>query len=587
MYMGFLRIHRRRKLAIIIAMMLATSTTPAFADDTKQPRKILSGWIPYYAMKTALPATMNNLDLIQEVMPFWYSLNYNGAQKKVVITDLYQPANPSVPIAQPLSILRGANLRIIPTLTDGTDKLVLAKQLSLDSARSTLVQDITTMVLTNGYDGIDLDFEGFAFTDGNTTWASTAPSWIAFVKELSAQLHAQKKLLSITSPVVFNPSEKQKGYTVYSWAQIAPYIDRLRIMGYDYSLASAGPIGPASWVERSIQYAITIIPASKVFLGVPGYGRDWVTKVDGICPANVASAIKVGAKPAAFVLRDAAALAQTYNAVPTYNDTYKEVTFSYQKVYNGETGAGLATSCTASRTVWYHDARSFNVRAQMVGKYRLGGISEWTLGMEDAPTLQTIREVALSIAPDKVVASINVDKTQVGFGGISTVSGTFTLPDKSPVPGLNVWLEMQGKDEKWRQVYQGTTGIDGSWSFPLVLGASTSIHLYSEGTWEKSEAFSSDVPITIYRQLSVSAPTSVLNGRPWTISGVVFPRAAGAQVQLLQGKKVVATTTTDAQGTYSFALPASVRGIFQYQVSVLADAQWAQVSSAPFTVITR
>ena len=582
---------RKSLLFILIAMLASTLTQPIHAEELKQPRKIITGWIPYYSMKTSLPSTLDNLDLIQEVMPFWYSLNYSGAQKKIVITDLYKPANPSVPISQPLTSLRSAGLRIIPTISDGTDTLVLAKQLANASARTQLVADISTFVVTNGFDGIDLDLENFAFKDGNTSWATTAPLWVAFVKELSASLRAQKKLLSVTSPVVFFPTDKQKGYTVYSWQQIAPFIDRLRIMAYDYSLAKPGPIGPLSWAERSLQYAVSVIPASKVFLGVPAYGRDWVTAVEGVCPANVASVIKVGAKPAAFVQRDALSLAQTYGVEPTFDEKFGEVTFTYKKVYNGETSAGLATSCTATRTVWYHDSRSFTLRAQMVGKYRLGGIAQWTIGMEDMATSGAVREVARSIAPDKVNAVINVDKNALNYGELFTVSGTFTLPDKSPVSGLNVWLETQGSDESWKKVYKGTTTSDGTWSFPLVLAKSTDIRLSSEGSWERSEALSSDIALTVIRRLSLSAPASVSRGSTLTITGTVFPRAAGAQVQLQSpsGKayKSVATAITDAQGNFMVSTPATNRGIAQYQVVVVADVQWAQVSSAPFAIVIR
>lgn len=576
---------------ILIATLISALTQPIHAEELKQPRKIVTGWIPYYSMKTSLPSTLNNLDLIQEVMPFWYSLNYNGAQKKVVITDLYKPANPSVPISQPLTSLRNAGLRIIPTISDGTDTLVLAKQLANASARAQLVADISSFVATNGFDGIDLDLENFAFKDGNTSWATTAPLWVAFVKELSTALRVQKKLLSVTSPVVFFPTDKQKGYTVYSWQQIAPFIDRLRIMAYDYSLAKPGPIGPLSWAERSLQYAITVIPASKVFLGVPAYGRDWVTAVEGVCPANVASVIKVGAKAAAFVQRDALSLAQTYGVTPTFDEKFGEVTFTYKKVYNGETAAGLATSCTATRTVWYHDSRSFTLRAQLVGKYRLGGMAQWTIGMEDMATSGAVRDVARSIAPDKVNALINVDKNALNYGELFTVSGAFTLPDKSPVSGLTVWLETQGSDESWKKVYQGITTADGTWSFPLVLGKSTDIRLSSEGSWERSEALSTDIALTVIRKLSVDAPPSVSRGSDVTITGTVYPRAAGAQVQLQvpSGKayKSVATALTDAQGNFTMTTPATSRGIVQYQVVVIGDAQWAQVSSASFAIVVR
>ena len=164
------------------------------------PRKILTGWIPYYSMKTALPDALNNSDLIKEVMPFWYTLKFDAKAKAAAVSDLYAPANPSVPITEPLTALHNAGYSIIPTITDGTDKLVLAGLLKSPTSRAQIITSILALVTTNNYDGIDLDFEGFAFVDGNTTWASTAPSWIAFVKELSTALHAQNKLLSISTP---------------------------------------------------------------------------------------------------------------------------------------------------------------------------------------------------------------------------------------------------------------------------------------------------------------------------------------------------------------------------------------------------
>ncbi|MTB15806.1 MAG: hypothetical protein F2927_03410, partial [Actinobacteria bacterium] len=139
------------------------------ADDLVA-RKIYTGWIPYYAMKTALPAAVANGDLIKEVMPFWYTL-----KSESVITDLYTPANPSVPMANPLASMRDSGFAIIPTITDGTSKLALAKIIANSKTRTTLVATITKLVVTNNFHGIDLDFEGFAFVDGNATWPSTQP----------------------------------------------------------------------------------------------------------------------------------------------------------------------------------------------------------------------------------------------------------------------------------------------------------------------------------------------------------------------------------------------------------------------------
>jgi hypothetical protein len=166
------------------AVLLPSISAPASADNP--PRKILSGWIPYYSIKTSLPAAINNSDLIKEVMPFWYTLKFNGKTQSTVVTDLYSPANPSVPMAQTVGALRNAGISLIPTITDGTDKDVLAGLLAKPAARTQIVQAITNMVLTNNFDGVDLDFEGFAFVDSNKTWPKTAPLWTALVKDRSS-----------------------------------------------------------------------------------------------------------------------------------------------------------------------------------------------------------------------------------------------------------------------------------------------------------------------------------------------------------------------------------------------------------------
>jgi len=228
-----------RKFLPIVSLVLvfATLLSPVAQAADNPPRKILTGWIPYYSMKTSLPDVLNNADLIKEVMPFWYTLKFDGKAKAAVVSDLYAPGNPSVPISEPLTALRNAGFSIIPTITDGTDKLVLAGLLKSPTARAQIITAILNLITANSYDGIDLDFEGFAFVDGNTTWATTAPSWISFIKELSTALHAQNKLLSISTPYVLNPNDAQKGYFVYSWAAVASSIDKLRIMTYDYSVS--------------------------------------------------------------------------------------------------------------------------------------------------------------------------------------------------------------------------------------------------------------------------------------------------------------------------------------------------------------
>jgi spore germination protein YaaH len=578
-------------LSILLAILLIISPLQQMqsAEAANPPRKILTGWLPYYSMKTYLPAVLTNADLIKEIMPFWYTLKYDGKTKKPVVTDVYKTANPSVPITEPLAALRNAGMTIIPTITDGTDQMILANLLAKPVSRKQVVDAIVATVASQNYDGIDLDFEGFAFIDPNTTWKTTAPNWVLFVKELGAALHAQKKILSITTPYLFNPAEKQKGYFVYAWAEIAPHIDRLRIMTYDYSTSRPGPIGPIAWTEKTVKYAVSIMPASKVYLGLPGYGKDWVTKVEGVCPSNLAKIITPSAKAGTFLMRDAASIAATYGAVPTYNETFAEVTFSYKREYTGQTSSGLSTTCTASRTAWHQNAQSFSLRAKLVAKYQLGGAAQWVIGQEEPLAMVAIREVATSIAPAQLESSLSLSTNELSYGNPVTLSGLITLKDKSPVSGLTFTVEGKYSDGSTRILTTGTTGIDGTYAIPMLIGKSVSLRVLTESSWEREASATPALTLTVARNLIVTPPTSVKSGLPFTISGTVLPRSAGVTVTLatISGKVVGQSTTTDAQGAFTISVPAQTRSIATYQITVSADATWPVLTSDAFSIIIR
>lgn len=589
------RLKNKIALTIVLALVASSFTTAVAANNPIPPRKIFTGWIPYWSMNTSLQAAVNNSDLIKEVMPFWYTLRHNAKTKTTSVFDLYSPANPSIPIARPLATMRAAGFQIIPTITDGTEKLVLSNLLASPENRTKIAKTIFDFVQKNEFDGIDLDLEGFAFVDGSSTWAKTAPRWAAFVKELSGLLRSKKKLLSVSTPYNFNPAEKQKGYTVYAWPQIAPYIDRLRIMTYDYSVSKVGPIGPLEWTEKTVAYATSIMPASKVYLGVAGFGRDWVTKVEGVCPAPFAKAIKVGAKAATFLMRNAADIAATYNATPLFDAKMGEATFTYKKSYEGTTAAGLSTVCTATRTVWYQNAQSYKLRADLVSKYKLGGLTAWTVGMEDPVAMGLIREVGQKMAQAKVLSTFKTDTTSTVYGRPITLSGEFkqvTLEETSAVVSAPVRIEgKRAIDGEWELLGTVNTGLDGKITVPILLGKTTTIKLVTLETWERSYSSSNEISIQVDRTYSLNAPSTVKRSTPFTISGVIRPRSAGATVSLMKFSsgawKSVATKTTDEQGAFAFEISGEKRGIVRYQVIVQGDSTWRQVAAPEFSIIIR
>ena len=611
---------RRFGFALSLLLLITDFAQPIHAAD-KEPRKILSGWIPYYSVKTVLPLVrklpsaaptitgqpsvcdasqygpaenqaiessylFTNKDLMKEVMPFWFSL-----KSPTVIRDDYVSGNPSWPMADTVCLMRRAGLQIIPTMTDGTAKLVLSQYLSNAATRTTIVSTIVDLVVKNNFDGIDLDYEGFAFVDGNTSWSKTAPRWVALVKELSVALHAKNKLLSVSTPYLYDPKEKQKGYFVYAWADIASSIDRLRIMTYDYSVAKPGPMGPLSWTEKTIQYAISIMSASKVYVGLPGYGRDWITSVNGKCPTSAPPGLIGGAKAATFKMNYAAAKAAIDGAIPTYNEQFGEATYNYTQTYNGLSATGASTVCNVNRTVWYQNARSFAARMALVGKYRLGGAAMWTLGMEDAAATNEIRSAALAIAPDPVINTMileNLNQGSINYGQLFTVKGLITLKDKTPIAGITVALEIKRTGESvWTKITDLVTALDGTVTTPMTLGGDASIRLTTVGTWERAESISSEQMIVVKSLLQIDRPVSASKGSVITVKAQLLPKLVGKSANLqknVNGKwqNIGVASTSDANGLFTFTASEPKRGVVTMRVQVVGD-----IASATFAIVIR
>jgi spore germination protein YaaH len=572
------------KLGIsLIAFLLAVSgtiTSPAQANNP--PRRILSGWLdgsPTIYLRSVDSAF--NYEVIKDVSPFWY-----GLTSESVIRDKYTLGLYTKPITGAIQDLRNRGLTILPTITDDMPVRGLAGVLANESKRAVLVKSIRDLVAKYNYDGIDLDFEKF-YAKGETraNWVTLKPTWVSFIKELSAVLHADGKLLSVTTPPDFDPATKRAGNWVYAWAEMGPHIDRLRIMAYDYSTTTPGPIGPLAWTEDAVKYAVSQMPASKVYVGIPAYGRDWITKVDGVCPAAFAKTIVVGGR-AAFTMKDGVELSKIYGGAPKYNEVIAENSYVYKKTYTDPTNSAI--SCTATRTTWYPDERSFAVRAALVGKYRLGGVAIWTFGKESDEAARAIKAAAQSIAPDVVVSSLSTDLEQIGYGSTFNLVGSFKLPDKTPIAGIPVRLEIKNStDTNWRTIAAGTTDTNGMIKVPAIVGEKSQIRLVSEGSWERLEGKSAEKSIAVAPSISVQMPSSIKVGSNYQISGQIYPAANSIPVTILRNGKQLGVFTTDTAGKFTFTVNEKEIGLLTFQAEIAANAKMNAGRSQPYPILVR
>ncbi|MDO9173721.1 MAG: glycosyl hydrolase family 18 protein, partial [Actinomycetota bacterium] len=253
-----------------------------------------------------------------------------------------------------------------------------------------------------GFDGIDIDYEQFAFADDRGTWATTRPNWVAFIEELATALHADGLLLTVSIPPIYDGDRNsESGYWVYDYAAIGEHVDRIRIMGYDYSVGEAGPIAPIDWVRGAVRAAKDAVDDdNKLVLGVPLYGRNWVVATTGTCPESAEGTTAV-------TQATVADLVDKRGATPVHDPGTAEASFEYQL----DVSEGGVT-CTQTRQVHYVDETGARARVDLAREERIGGVAFWALGFDSGATWDAVSDVARPRPTDTVV----VDDTTAATG---------------------------------------------------------------------------------------------------------------------------------------------------------------------------
>jgi spore germination protein YaaH len=210
------------------------------------------------------------------------------------------------------------------------------------------VARIRELVRKHGFDGIDVDYEHLVAAD--------RPFFTAFVTELAAGLHADRKLLSVTlHPKSAEPGPQPKNQA-QDYAAIGRVADEVRVMMYDYhwDTSAAGAVAPIAWVRKVMTWAATQVPRHKLVLGVATYGYDWV-----------------GKSGTSLMWVDVVRRARARGVAERYDTTAQAPWFSYVD------GRG------ATHTVWYENARSIAAKRAVMRELGLGGMHYWRLGGED------------------------------------------------------------------------------------------------------------------------------------------------------------------------------------------------------------
>jgi hypothetical protein len=156
-------------------------------------------WAPYWTLDESLPSADARLSQIREVSPFWY-----GTRSATEITvDEHAPADE---VDDFVKRARDSVSSYVPSIRDQMDAGAMAAVIADPATRKQHIDTILEFADEQHADGIDLDYEQFAFSDGEATWATTSPNWVTFVRELADALHADGRTLTVSIPPVYDPA---------------------------------------------------------------------------------------------------------------------------------------------------------------------------------------------------------------------------------------------------------------------------------------------------------------------------------------------------------------------------------------------
>ncbi|MGE5559531.1 MAG: glycosyl hydrolase family 18 protein [Chloroflexota bacterium] len=285
---------------------------------------------------TARPVLTGERDLIRTVYPVWYEVDAAGRVTDIGFDDDIK------------RVADAAGIAVVPVVRNRSGPADDPAAALRKGAAAAVVERLRNLVRDHDFAGLNIDFAGLPGDMGDEL--------LAFARDLWRAMHALGKRLVITVPAL--PDRKPAETAAYNYRQLSRVADFIVLAAYDNhsSQTAPGPIAPLSWVNRSIDQALRVIPAGKVILAVVAYGYDWPAGGPGLAATTSAAA--------------AYELAREVGAAVGWDEDAHEATFSYSE-------AG------AHRTVWFGDRRSVAERVALARRRGLYGVAYWRLGQEE------------------------------------------------------------------------------------------------------------------------------------------------------------------------------------------------------------
>ncbi|MGI6129317.1 MAG: glycosyl hydrolase family 18 protein [bacterium] len=297
------------------------------------------------------PGALSELRLhageVTAIIPFWFGITAQGG--------LVDQTNPeALAVARTYGI---PILAIIHNFASPEFGPLIHHVLINPIIRRALVDNILAMMQQYRFAGVNIDFEFVPPED--------RPCLTAFMTELAARLSPAGFLVTISVPAQLEDNPNHPFSGAFDYPALGAVSDQVYVLAYDEHFTIPGPIASIGFVRQVLTYALSVIPVSKVMLGMPVYGYDWS---------------ETGGIPRTLSYQQAIALAQRTGATIRYDEQAQEPTFEY--TVNG-----------IRHIVWFENARSFAAKLNLARELGLPGIGVWRLGLEDPAVWDVLAQV--------------------------------------------------------------------------------------------------------------------------------------------------------------------------------------------------
>jgi len=218
--------------------------------------------------------------------------------------------------------------------------------------------DLSESVITNaiqvmgekGYTVLNVDFENVLPEDRE--------NYNRFLEMAVDRLHPQGYLLSTALAPKTSATQPGLLYEAHDYEAHGRIADFVILMTYEwgYRLGPPQAISPINQIRKVVEFALSVMPAEKIFLGFQVYARDWLLPhIEG-------------QEAETFSPQEAIRRATKYGATIQYDVGAQSPFFRYVDEQGRE------------HEVWFEDARSAQAKFDMIKQHNLRGVSYWALG---------------------------------------------------------------------------------------------------------------------------------------------------------------------------------------------------------------